>query len=76
MSEKELSITQVRSLIGSKKDQRRTVRSLGLRRIRHTVVQPDRPEIRGMIAKVSHLVDVRELSAEVEKHGGNSGFES
>jgi large subunit ribosomal protein L30 len=64
MSEKELSITQVRSLIGSKKDQRRTMRSLGLRRIRHTVVQPDRPEIRGMIAKISHLVEVRELDGD------------
>jgi large subunit ribosomal protein L30 len=64
MSEKELSITQIRSLIGSKKDQRRTIRSLGLRRIRHTVVQPDRPEIRGMIAKISHLVEVRELGSD------------
>ena len=58
-----LRITQVRSLIGSKQDQRRTVRSLGLRRIRHTVTQPDRPEIRGMIAKVSHLVEVAEESS-------------
>jgi ribosomal protein L30 len=37
----------------------RTVRALGLRRIRQTVTQPDRPEIRGMIAKVAHLVEVR-----------------
>lgn len=57
----QLAITQVRSLIGAKADQRRTVQALGLRRIRHTVVQPDRPEIRGMIAKVSHLVEVAEL---------------
>jgi large subunit ribosomal protein L30 len=56
----ELRITQVRSLIGCKADQRATVRSLGLRRIRHTVTQPDRPEIRGMVAKVSHLVSVEE----------------
>ncbi len=55
-----LRITQIRSLIGSQDDQRATVRSLGLRRIRHTVTQPDRPEIRGMIAKVSHLVEVAE----------------
>ena len=60
MAESNLRITQVRSLIGSKQDQRRTVRALGLRRIRHTVTQPDRPEIRGMIAKVSHLVEVAE----------------
>ena len=58
--EKMLVITQVRSLIGSKEDQRATVKSLGLRRIRHTVTQPDRPEIRGMINKVRHLVEVRE----------------
>ena len=60
MAEATLRITQVRSLIGSKRDQRETVKSLGLRRIRHTVTQPDRPEIRGMIAKVSHLVEVAE----------------
>ena len=57
MAESMLRITQVRSLIGSKQDQRRTVKSLGLKRIRHSVTQPDRPEIRGMIAKVSHLVE-------------------
>ncbi len=60
MAETTLRITQVRSLVGSRQDQRRTVRALGLRRIRHTVTQPDRPEIRGMIAKVSHLVEVAE----------------
>ena len=51
-----LRITQVRSTIGRTKDQRDTVRSLGLKRIRHTVTQPDRPEIRGMLNKVPHLV--------------------
>ena len=60
MAEPTLRITQVRSLIGQQEDQRATVRSLGLRRIRHSVTQPDRPEIRGMIAKVSHLVEVAE----------------
>jgi large subunit ribosomal protein L30 len=60
MAEGTLRITQVRSLIGQQEHQRATVRSLGLRRIRHTVTQPDRPEIRGMIAKVSHLVEVVE----------------
>jgi large subunit ribosomal protein L30 len=63
MAEATLRITQVRSLIGSKQDQRRTIESLGLKRIRHTVTQPDRPEIRGMIAKVSHLVEVAEESS-------------
>lgn len=59
MAEAILEVTQVRSLIGSRDDQRRTVRALGLRRVRHTVTQPDRPEIRGMLAKVAHLVEVR-----------------
>jgi ribosomal protein L30 len=58
-----LRITQVGSPIGRTQDQRATVRSLGLRRIRHTVVQPDRPEIRGMIQKVAHLVTFEEISA-------------
>jgi large subunit ribosomal protein L30 len=57
----QLAITQVRSVIGAKTDQRRTIQALGLRRIRHTVMKPDRPEIRGMIAKVSHLVEVVEV---------------
>lgn len=54
-----IEITQSRSLIGSQQRQRRTLRSLGLRRIHQTVSQPDRPEIRGMIATVAHLVEVR-----------------
>ena len=57
-----LRITQVRSSIGRPKDQGATLHSLGLRRIRHTVVQPDRPEIRGMVRKVSHLVTVEEVN--------------
>lgn len=59
----QLKITQVRSLIGRPQDQRRTVRALGLKRIRHSVTQPDRPEIRGMIRKVSHLIEVEETSS-------------
>jgi large subunit ribosomal protein L30 len=58
----ELKITQVRSAIGVKPKQRGTLRALGLRRINHTVVHPDRPEIRGMVAKVPHLVRVEEAS--------------
>ena len=56
-----LKVTQTRSLIDRPKDQRATVRALGLRRIRHTVVKEDRPEIRGMIAKVRHLIRVEEV---------------
>jgi large subunit ribosomal protein L30 len=54
-----LEITQIRSDIGALQVQRRTLRALGLRRIRHTVSHQDRPEIRGMLAKVAHLVEVR-----------------
>ncbi len=57
-----LKITQVRSTIGEKPKTRATVRTLGLRRIRHTVERPDTPAVRGMVAKVSHLVDVEEVS--------------
>jgi large subunit ribosomal protein L30 len=53
-----LAITQVKSLIGSQRRQRDTLRALGLRRMHQTVTQPDRPEIRGMIARVAHLVQV------------------
>ena len=56
-----LKVTQVRSVIDRPKDQKATVRALGLHRIRDSVVQEDRPEIRGMIAKVSHLVRVEEV---------------
>jgi large subunit ribosomal protein L30 len=56
-----LKVTQVRSMNGKPKRQRDTVRALGLRRIRHVVVKEDRPEIRGMIARVRHLVDVQEV---------------
>jgi len=55
-----LKITQVRSTIGAKPKQRGTLRALGLRRIRQTVELPDRPEIRGMVEKVPHMVKVEE----------------
>jgi large subunit ribosomal protein L30 len=57
-----LKITQVRSAIGAKPKQRGTLRALGLKRINHTVELPDRPEIRGMVARVPHLVTVEEVS--------------
>ena len=56
-----LRITQVRSSIGTKPKQRGTLRALGLRKIDQTVELPDRPEIRGMVATVSHLVTVEEV---------------
>ena len=58
----QLKVTQVRSAIGRKRNQRETLRSLGLKRINDTVVQEDRPEIRGMVATVPHLVIVEEIS--------------
>jgi large subunit ribosomal protein L30 len=57
----QLRITQVRSAIGTKPKQRGTLRALGLGRIGRSVQQPDRPEIRGMIARVPHLVVVEEV---------------
>jgi large subunit ribosomal protein L30 len=60
-----LRVTQVKSTIGTKPKQRGTMRALGLKRINHTVELPDRPEIRGMIARVPHLVIVEEVSEEV-----------
>jgi large subunit ribosomal protein L30 len=56
-----LKVTQVRSVIDRPKDQKATVRALGLHRISDSVLQEDRPEIRGMIQKVSHLVRVEEV---------------
>jgi large subunit ribosomal protein L30 len=56
-----LKVRQVRSTIGRKKNQRETLRTLGLKRIRDEVVKDDRPEIRGMLARVSHLVTVEEV---------------
>jgi large subunit ribosomal protein L30 len=56
-----LRITQVRSVIDRPKDQKATIRRLGLHRINDVVVKEDRPEIRGMIAKVQHLVRVEEV---------------
>jgi large subunit ribosomal protein L30 len=56
-----LRVTQVRSGIGRKRTQRETLRTLGLRHINDTVVREDRPEVRGMIFTVSHLVRVEEV---------------
>jgi large subunit ribosomal protein L30 len=58
-----LKVTQVRSSIGTKPKQRGTLRALGLRRIGATVTHDDKPEIRGMLAKVPHLVRVEEVDA-------------
>ncbi len=56
-----LKITQTRSGIGNKRNQRETLRTLGLKRVHDVVVKQDRPEIRGMVATVTHLVSVEEV---------------
>ena len=56
-----LKVTQLRSGIGRKQNQRETLRTLGLKRINDEVVKEDRPEIRGMIKTVIHLVKVEEV---------------
>lgn len=58
---KTLRITQVRSGIGLARDQRATVRALGIKRMNDTVEQVDNPAVRGMIFKVKHLVKVEEI---------------
>lgn len=55
-----VKVTLKRSLSGRPQDQRRTVKALGLRKIGNTVVKEDCPEIRGMLFKVKHLVEVEE----------------
>jgi large subunit ribosomal protein L30 len=57
-----LRVTQKRSLIGRPKDQRQSVRALGLRRIRHTVDVVDNASTRGLVMKVQHLVAVEVIA--------------
>ena len=56
-----LRIRQVRSTSGRQKDQKATVVALGLKRLNHSVVHTDTPQIRGMIFKIRHLIEVEEL---------------
>lgn len=60
MSEKKIRVKQVRSGIGYDRRQRATLRGLGLRRMQQTVELPDTPEVRGMVARIPHLVKVEE----------------
>lgn len=60
---KQLEITLKRSLIGRPETQRITVKTLGLRKIRQTVIHQDNAAIRGMVNQVSHLVEVKEIEA-------------
>lgn len=56
-----LKITQTRSAIGRQERQKRTIETLGIKRLNGSVIKEDRPEIRGMITKVAHLVTVEEI---------------
>ena len=58
-----IKVTQIRSVIHRPQDQKDTVRRLGLHRINDSIVKADRPEIRGMIRKVEHLVRVEEVES-------------
>ena len=59
MANDKVKVTLIKSLIGTRKDHRATVRGLGLRRLNHTVELADTPQVRGMIAKVSYLLKVK-----------------
>jgi len=56
-----LKITQIRSTIKRQENQKRTIRALGIRKLHQTVIQPDNPQIRGMVFKVKHLLEVEEV---------------
>jgi large subunit ribosomal protein L30 len=68
-----IRLTQVRSVIDRPKDQKDTVRRLGLHRINDTVVKDDRPDIRGMVNKVRHLVKIEEVGGKDAKRRGGDG---
>lgn len=57
---KQLEITLNRSVIGQKESQKKTIQSLGLKKVHQSVIREDTPAVRGMIEKVSHLVKVKE----------------
>ncbi|PXY32195.1 50S ribosomal protein L30 [Prauserella muralis] len=57
----QLKVTQVRSMIGTKQNHRASLRTLGLRKIRQSVVREDTPQVRGLIHTVRHLVEVEEV---------------
>ena len=66
----QLKLTQVRSAIGTKPVHRGTLRALGLGRIGKTHTLPDRPEIRGMIARVPHLITIEEVATPATERDG------
>lgn len=57
----QIKVTQTKSIIGRRADHRRTIRALGLRKMKHTVLHEDSPQIRGMIHQVRYMVEVEEV---------------
>ena len=64
MTKKLLKITLKKSVIGRLKSHKRTVQSLGLRKVNHSVIQDDNPSIRGMVNKISYLLEVENIEGE------------
>jgi len=62
-----IKVKWIRSVIGKPDNQKKTIQGLGFKRLHQTLTLPDRPEIRGMIHRVNHLLDVREASE--REHG-------
>lgn len=60
-AQKKLKVTLKRSVIGRPQPQKRTVEALGLRRMHHTVIHNDTPQIRGMINKIIHLIEIEDI---------------
>ena len=61
-----ITVTQIKSSIGTKPKHRGTLRALGLGKIGSTNTRPDRPEIRGMIARVPHLLEVSAVAGSAD----------
>jgi large subunit ribosomal protein L30 len=72
----DITVTQIRSAIGTKPKHRGTLRALGLRGIGQSNTLPDRPEIRGMLAKVPHLIRVEEAAGTKSKAAKKSSTAS
>jgi len=66
----EVKITQVRGITGARWKQRESLRTLGLRRIRHSVVREDNAQTRGLVAVVNHLVHVEPAESAAQASGG------
>jgi large subunit ribosomal protein L30 len=68
----QLKITQIKSTIGAKANQRDSLRTLGLRKIRQSVVREDTPQNRGLVNVVRHLVTVEEVAGSAATQGGTA----